>query len=33
MGAKKWHVEFPEPPLASLLSTAGNLVFVPDARG
>ena len=24
---------FPEPPLASLLSTGGNLVFVPDARG
>jgi PQQ-dependent dehydrogenase (methanol/ethanol family) len=32
-GAKKWEVRFPEPPLASLLSTAGNLVFVPDARG
>jgi glucose dehydrogenase len=26
-------VDFPEPPLASLLSTAGGLVFVPDARG
>jgi alcohol dehydrogenase (cytochrome c) len=32
-GAKKWEVKFTEPPLASLLSTAGNLVFVPDARG
>ena len=32
-GAKKWEVRFPEPPLASLLSTGGNLVFVPDARG
>jgi PQQ-dependent dehydrogenase (methanol/ethanol family) len=32
-GAKKWEVRFPEPPLASLLSTAGNIVFVPDARG
>jgi alcohol dehydrogenase (cytochrome c) len=32
-GAKRWEVEFPEPPLASLLSTAGNLLFVPDPRG
>jgi glucose dehydrogenase len=32
-GAKKWEVTFPEPPLASLLSTAGNVLFVPDARG
>jgi PQQ-dependent dehydrogenase (methanol/ethanol family) len=32
-GAKKWEVKYDEPPLASLLSTAGNLVFVPDARG
>jgi glucose dehydrogenase len=32
-GAKKWEVEFPEPPLASLMSTAGNLLFVPDPRG
>ena len=32
-GAKKWEVSFPEPPLSSVLSTAGNLVFVPDARG
>lgn len=32
-GAKKWEVRFPEPPIASVLSTAGNLVFVPDARG
>ena len=31
--AKKWEVEYPEPPLASLLSTGGDLVFVPDARG
>jgi alcohol dehydrogenase (cytochrome c) len=26
-------VNFPEPPLASLLSTAGRVVFVPDTRG
>ena len=32
-GAKKWESQFPEPPLASLLATGGNLVFVPDARG
>src|SRR6266540_4459988 len=32
-GAIKWQVEYAEPPLASLLSTKGNLVFVPDARG
>ena len=32
-GAKKWEVRFPEPPLASIVSTAGNLVFVPDSRG
>ena len=32
-GAKKWEVRFPEPPMASVLSTAGNLVFVPDSRG
>jgi PQQ-dependent dehydrogenase (methanol/ethanol family) len=32
-GAKKWEIVFPEPPLASLLSTGGNLLFVPDARG
>jgi alcohol dehydrogenase (cytochrome c) len=32
-GAKKWEITFPEPPLASLLSTGGDLLFVPDARG
>jgi len=32
-GAKKWEVRFPEPPLASVMSTGGNLVFVPDSRG
>src|SRR5207253_919979 len=32
-GTVKWQVEYAEPPLASLLSTKGNLVFVPDARG
>lgn len=32
-GEKKWEVRFPEPPMASVLSTAGNLVFVPDSRG
>ena len=32
-GAKKWEVRYPEPPMASILSTAGNLLFVPDSRG
>ena len=32
-GKLRWSVNYPEPPLASLLSTGGNLVFVPDARG
>jgi len=32
-GAKKWELRLSEPPLASLLTTAGNLLFVPDARG
>jgi glucose dehydrogenase len=32
-GAEKWRVTFPEPPVASVLSTAGNVVFLPDARG
>jgi alcohol dehydrogenase (cytochrome c) len=32
-GAKKWEIRFPEPPMASVLSTGGNLVFVPDSRG
>jgi alcohol dehydrogenase (cytochrome c) len=32
-GKLKWQIDFPEPPLASLLSTGGNLLFVPDARG
>jgi len=32
-GEKKWEVTFSEPPLASVLATGGNLVFVPDARG
>ena len=32
-GEKKWEVNFTEPPLASLLTTGGNLLFVPDARG
>ncbi len=32
-GAKKWEISLSEPPMASLLSTAGNLLFVPDARG
>jgi PQQ-dependent dehydrogenase (methanol/ethanol family) len=32
-GEKRWEVRFPEPPMASVLSTAGNLVFVPDSRG
>ena len=32
-GAKKWEVTFKQPPLSSVLATAGNLVFVPDAEG
>ncbi|WP_376708320.1 pyrroloquinoline quinone-dependent dehydrogenase [Bradyrhizobium cenepequi] len=32
-GDKKWEVTFSEPPLASVLATGGNLVFVPDSRG
>src|SRR6267154_2575146 len=32
-GDKKWEGNFTEPPLASVLATGGNLVFVPDARG
>jgi alcohol dehydrogenase (cytochrome c) len=32
-GKVAWSVRYSEPPLASLLSTAGGLVFVPDARG
>ncbi len=32
-GAKKWEVRYSQPPLASVLATAGNLVFVPDATG
>jgi len=32
-GAKKWEVRFPQPPLSSVLSTGGNLVFLPDAQG
>ena len=32
-GQLKWQVKFKEPPLASLLATAGNLLFVPDAEG
>ena len=32
-GQKKWEVRYAQPPLASVLATAGNLVFVPDATG
>ena len=32
-GKEAWRIDFPEPPLASLLSTGGNLLFVPDPRG
>jgi alcohol dehydrogenase (cytochrome c) len=32
-GKEAWRIDFPEPPLASLLSTGGNLLFVPDSRG
>jgi alcohol dehydrogenase (cytochrome c) len=32
-GQVKWQVSFHEPPLSSVLATAGNLVFLPDAAG
>jgi glucose dehydrogenase len=32
-GAKKWEINYKQPPLASVLATAGNLVFVPDSEG
>jgi alcohol dehydrogenase (cytochrome c) len=32
-GTKKWEIRYPEPPMASILTTAGNLLFVPDSRG
>jgi len=32
-GVKKWEINYKEPPLSSVLATAGNLVFVPDAEG
>jgi alcohol dehydrogenase (cytochrome c) len=32
-GIKVWSVDFPEPPLASILATSGNLIFVADGRG
>ncbi|MEO6024706.1 MAG: alcohol dehydrogenase, partial [Burkholderiales bacterium] len=32
-GVAKWDVNYKYPPLASLLSTGGNLVFVPGADG
>ncbi|MGA8193810.1 MAG: PQQ-binding-like beta-propeller repeat protein [Acetobacteraceae bacterium] len=32
-GAKKWEIRYPEPPMASVLTTAGDLLFVPDSRG
>jgi PQQ-dependent dehydrogenase (methanol/ethanol family) len=32
-GEKKWEVNYKQPPLSSVLATAGNLVFVPDAEG
>ncbi len=32
-GQLKWQIKYKEPPLASLLTTAGNLLFVPDAEG
>jgi PQQ-dependent dehydrogenase (methanol/ethanol family) len=32
-GDKKFEINYPEPPLASVLATAGNLLFVPDSRG
>ena len=32
-GKRKWEIRYPEPPMASVLSTAGDLLFVPDSRG
>lgn len=32
-GAKRWEIRYSEPPMASILTTAGNLLFVPDSRG
>jgi alcohol dehydrogenase (cytochrome c) len=32
-GQLKWQVKYKAPPLASIVATAGNLVFVPDAEG
>jgi PQQ-dependent dehydrogenase (methanol/ethanol family) len=32
-GAKKWEIRYREPPLASVLATGGNLLFVPDSEG
>jgi PQQ-dependent dehydrogenase (methanol/ethanol family) len=32
-GKLKFEIPFAEPPLASLLTTKGNLLFIPDARG
>jgi outer membrane protein assembly factor BamB len=32
-GQLKWQVTYAQPPLASVLATGGNLVFVPDAAG
>jgi len=32
-GQKKWEVKFRAIPLASIVATAGNLVFLPDAEG
>ncbi|HSU03961.1 MAG TPA: PQQ-binding-like beta-propeller repeat protein [Acetobacteraceae bacterium] len=32
-GAKKWEIRYPEPPMSSIMTTAGDLLFVPDSRG
>jgi alcohol dehydrogenase (cytochrome c) len=32
-GDKKWEINYKEPPLASILVTGGNLLFVPDSEG
>lgn len=32
-GQKRWTMDFAEPPMAGVLATAGNLIFVADARG
>ena len=32
-GEKKWEIRYDAPPLASILATAGNVLFVPESNG